>query len=355
MLIPNTFADCSPSVGRPSGPAVTTPADHRRVHDLLAQAALHYRRSLAGAPGALAYLKARGVGYVMAQRFELGYACSAWRDLGEVLGGYGKDEIAASGLVVPHPGGRRAGGFDRFRDRLMFPIRDLGGQVAGFGARAVGDRGPGMVKYINSPEGPCFRKRELLYGLHEAQHAIRQHGFAVVMEGYLDVLLSVQAGLEVAVGSLGTALSVHQVQSLLALAPRLVFCFDADEAGRLAARRALHLAAPFASGGRRFAFAMLPPGQDPASLLQSEGPAALWRSVRQAVAFDVFAAQCAGDGCDLTIAEGRARCAAQLGQVWRLMPPSPARDMLVWRCAVLLSQSEAVVRQMWLRLRSAQG
>jgi len=335
----------APDARAASGPRLNPDA----VHQLLAKAALHYRLALQGAPAAQAYLQRRGVGYAVAQRFEIGYARRAWRDLGPILHGFRQDEVQASGLVIQHRNGRAEWGFDRFRDRLIFPIRHRDGQVAGFGARTLDERDATQAKYVNSPEGPCFRKRELLYGLHEAQEAIRRRGFAVVMEGYLDVLLSVQAGLDAAVGSLGTCVTPGQIEQLLALAPRVVFCFDADEAGRRAAQRALQVVAPLTSTARTFEFAVLPPGHDPASLLQAAGSQAMVGAMRQAAPFEVFATQCALEGCDLAIAEGRARCAARLGETWRLMAPSAVRAQLVSICSALLSQPDEAVLRLWSR------
>lgn len=350
MTTMNLARGSTPRPAAPAGRARPGPQPNPDpVHQLLAKAALHYRQALQGAAAAQAYLHRRGVGYAVAQRFEIGYARRAWRDLGPILHGFRQDEVQASGLVIQHRDGRAEWGFDRFRDRLIFPIRRRDGQVAGFGARTLDDRDATQAKYTNSPEGPCFRKRELLYGLHEAQEAIRRRGFAVVMEGYLDVLLSVQAGLDVAVGSLGTCVTASQVEQLLDLAPRVVFCFDADEAGRRAAQRALHVVAPLAHAARTFEFAVLPSGHDPASLLQAVGLQAMVGAMRQATPFEVFATQCALEGCDLAIAEGRARCAAQLGQTWRLMAPSAVRAQLVSICSALLSQPEEAVIRLWRR------
>lgn len=331
--------------------AATSGRDPASVHDLLARVALHYRQALAGAPAAAAYLRARGVGYPVAQRYEVGYAGPAWRGLGALLAGCPAELVRASGLVVSSREQRMAG-FDRFRDRLMFPIRAPGGQVVGFGGRRLGeaDAACDRAKYLNSPEGPVFHKGALLYGLHEASQAIVRRGCSVVMEGYLDVLLSVQAGLEVAVGSLGTAVSAEQVALLLPLAPRVVFCFDGDAAGRRAAARALQVVAPLAGPGAMFGFALLPAPHDPASLVQAEGAAGLARVIDAALPFGDFAVACAAQGCDLTIAEGRARAAALLGRTWGVMRPGAARDGLVVACAALLGVSERLVEQLWRRV-----
>jgi DNA primase len=287
------------------------------------------------------------VGYAVAQRYEIGYARDAWRGLDEVLQGHDPDDVAASGLVVQDVDGQGRSGFDRFRDRLMFPIRSVDGWVTGFGGRTLASD-DGRVKYINSPEGPVFKKRELVYGLCEAQHDIVRRGYSVVMEGYLDVLLSVQAGLDVAVGSLGTAVSVAQLDQLLQLAPKVVFCFDGDEAGRQAARRALAVVAPLSTDGHRFEFVLLPSAHDPASLVLQQGGAALERMIATASPMDVFGMQCAMDGCDLSEPEGRARCAAALGRTWGLLPPACSwRQSLVTMCASLLGQPPDVVRHLW--------
>jgi DNA primase len=340
---PGAASACARHAGR--RPALAS--DGIPVHRLLIRAALHYRRALAASPSASAYLQGRGVGYAVAQRYEIGYARDAWRDLDEVLQGHDPDDVAASGLLVQDVDGQGRSGFDRFRDRLMFPIRSVDGWVAGFGGRTLASDDC-RVKYINSPEGPVFKKRELVYGLYEAQHDIVRRGYSVVMEGYLDVLLSVHAGLDVAVGSLGTAVSVAQVEQLLRLAPKVVFCFDGDEAGRQAARRALAVVAPLSTEDHRFEFVLLPSAHDPASLVLQQGGAALERMIATALPLDVFAMQCAMDGCDLSEPEGRARCAAALGRTWRLLPPACSlRQASVTMCASLLGQPADVVRHLW--------
>jgi DNA primase len=176
------------------------------VHDLLRDAARHFWRNLGASSQAQAYLGARGIQPATARRYGLGFAQPAWRDLGEVLQRYDDATALASGLLVCGGGGvhaPKAHRFDRFRNRLLFPIRDLAGKVVGFGGRFLGDEGGpkgAHAKYLNSPESEVFRKRELLYGLYEAQQAILESGEAVVVEGYVDVLSAQQAWGRGAVG-----------------------------------------------------------------------------------------------------------------------------------------------------------
>ncbi len=175
------------------------------VHSLLADAAAHYQRSLRSSRAAVAYLNSRGISGRIASRFGVGYAPTAWAGLAPVLFDYDASTVQASGLQVSKPG-PTSRPFDRFRDRIMFPVRDLSGAVTGFGGRVLKDV-PDSVqpKYLNSPEGPCFQKRDLLYGLFEAQDAIRQEGVAFVVEGFLDVLSMSQAGILPTVATMGSA------------------------------------------------------------------------------------------------------------------------------------------------------
>ena len=341
-----------------------------QVHGLHADAAAHWASALRASPRAVQYLNARGIGGAIAARFGLGCARAAWRDLGGVLERHGEDAVAASGLVAHGSGDATAkcsSGFDRFRDRIMFPIRSRDGQIAGFGGRliepdgAASTRGSGAKagrqmtprgfeppKYLNSPEGIAFDKGRLLYGLFEAEAAIKAQGLAVVVEGYFDVVSLAQAGFEVAVATLGTACRREQLVELLTASARMVFCFDGDAAGRAAAARALLAALPFATDARSFGFVFLPEGHDPDSFVRVHGVQAFRAMVDGAIPLDGFLVEHAGQGCDLGCAEGKARCAAQARGLWRELAQGEAREALLDHCAAMLGFRRAELLAMWV-------
>lgn len=209
--------------------------------DHLTQAASFYRGQLRAAHRAVAYLKARGLRGDIAARYGLGYAPAGFQALREAFPNYNDRALEKAGLVAVNDGGRR---YDRFRDRIMFPILDDAGSVIGFGGRVLEGDGP---KYLNSPETEVFQKGRVLFGLTQAAEAIAATGTAYVVEGYLDVVSLAQHGVQNAVATLGTATTGQHVERLLGLAKRVIFCFDGDDAGRRAAVRALDVCLP---GGR---------------------------------------------------------------------------------------------------------
>jgi DNA primase len=318
-----------------------------RIHALLADAARHYRAGL-GTPRGARYLADRGISESTAERYGLGYAGRTWQGLAEVIDPWDCDTIVASGLLARSGDVEPARRFDRFRDRVMFPIRTLDGQVAGFGGRLVVAQ-EGQPKYLNSPESPVFKKRELLYGLHEAKDAIVAAGFAVVVEGFVDVLQVAQAGFKAVVGSLGTACNREQLEGLLDLVPRITFCFDGDAAGQRAAERALEAVAPLVSDARQVRFAFLPEGHDPDSFVRRFGLEAFQEVLEQAIPLAQFAIQCVSRDCDLRFAEGRAKCAQRAKPLWRALPEGRAKFVLQTYCEQLMDIPSAKLIQHWLR------
>jgi DNA primase len=232
--------------------------------DVLARAADFYRGQLKDSPLAIDYLKRRGITGQTAARFALGYAPDAWQPLRTAFDNYDDPQMVEAGLVISDEGKR----YDRFRGRVMFPIRNARGQVVGFGARTLD---VGEPKYLNSPETPVFRKGHELYGLHEARDAIRKRGRAIVAEGYMDVIRLAQAGFDESVAALGTAVTSTHVSALFKAADHVIFAFDGDAAGRKAARRALEAALPVIADTKRASFVSLPEGQDPDSLIGEQG------------------------------------------------------------------------------------
>lgn len=244
--------------------------DNASLYEALARAECHFREQLRQSERAIAYLKSRELSGKIAQRFGIGFAPDAWDGLQKALAS-GADALAPecllkAGLTAPREQG---GSYDRFRNRIMFPIRDTQGRVIGFGGRLLGDgQGP---KYLNSPETPVFRKSEELYGLFEARKETRSLTRILVTEGYMDVVALVQGGMPNAVATLGTASSESHFRKLYRHAEEVVCCFDGDPAGRRAAWRALENALPALTEGRRLKFMFLPEGEDPDSLVRGRG------------------------------------------------------------------------------------
>ncbi len=251
------------------------------LYPLLDAAAGFYRQALKSHPArqaAVDYLKGRGLSGVIARDFGLGFAPPGWDNLMKHLGGDTLQQKAMidAGLLIDNPEtGKR---YDRFRDRVMFPIRDSRGRVIAFGGRVLGDDKP---KYLNSPETPVFHKGQELYGLYEARQHHRDLDEVMVVEGYMDVIALAQQGLRNAVATLGTATSEEHIKRLFRLVPNILFCFDGDQAGRKAAWRALEACLPSLQDGRRVRFLFLPEGEDPDSLVRQEGAEAFRARISQ--------------------------------------------------------------------------
>jgi len=283
--------------------------------DVLEKAGAAYRKHLKASPKAIQYFKGRGVSGEIAKQFGLGYAPEGWRTLASVFPNYDDPLLAESGLVIVNDeDGKR---YDRFRDRVMFPIRNVKGECIGFGGRVLGE---GTPKYLNSPETPVFSKGRELYGLWEARDALREHGYVLVTEGYMDVVALAQLGFPNAVATLGTACTTDHVQKLFRFTDSVVFSFDGDAAGRRAARKALDGALPYATDVRTVKFLFLPPEHDPDSYIREYGREAFARYVQQAVPLSTFLVEVAAEGCDLATAEGRSRLLSNAGPLWKLMP-----------------------------------
>jgi DNA primase len=228
-------------------------------------AARFYRTQLKDAPRAIEYLKGRGLTGAIAAKFGVGYAPEGWQSLAAAFPEYDDPGLETAGLVIAGDGGKR---YDRFRDRIMFPIHDTRGQVIAFGGRVLGD---GEPKYLNSPETPLFSKGRELYGLFLARNAIRDAGKVIVVEGYMDVVALAQHGVENVVATLGTATTPIHVHKLFRLTDTIVFCFDGDNAGRKAAWRALENTLPVLADGKNAVFLFLPEGEDPDDFVRKRG------------------------------------------------------------------------------------
>ena len=307
------------------------------LSEVLGKAAHFYRGQLKATPRAVDYLKKRGLTGAVAARFGLGFAPPGWRTLAGVFPAYDDPLLEEAGLVRQRDGGDEGqahrtpqdadhGRYDWFRDRVMFPIRAVGGEVIGFGGRVLDDSKP---KYINSPETPVFSKGRELYGLFEARQALRDKGYALVVEGYMDVVALAQSGFPNAVATLGTACTADHVQKLFRFTDAVVFSFDGDAAGRRAAGRALEASLPHASDLRTVKFLFLPTEHDPDSYVRELGAAAFEQQVNSAVPLSRQLVEQAGDGADLATAEGRARMLAQAKPLWAALPDGALKRQLL--------------------------
>lgn len=316
--------------------------------DVLEKAAKAYQKDLKASPRAVDYLKRRGLTGQIAKTFGLGYAPEGWRHLAGVFPDYTEPLLVESGLVIEHEDEKDAAGdskrYDRFRDRIMFPIRNVKGECIGFGGRVL-DKGE--PKYLNSPETPVFSKGRELYGLFEARTAIRQHGYALVTEGYMDVVALAQLGFANAVATLGTACTPDHVQKLFRFTDAVVFSFDGDAAGRRAARKALDAALPLATDTRSVKFLFLPAEHDPDSYIRAHGEAAFSRCVKEALPLSRFLLEVAATDCDRDSAEGRARLAAQARPLWVALPEGALKRQLLDDLAHAVGIGSADLAELW--------
>ncbi|MDR0634218.1 MAG: DNA primase [Azoarcus sp.] len=275
---------------------------HERLVELMSTAAKFYRETLGRSPEAVAYLKRRGLSDAVAERFGIGFAPDGPLPLQRIFPDYRDNKLlSTAGMVIDNEQGRR---YDRFRHRIMFPIHDRRGRIIAFGGRILDS---GEPKYLNSPETPLFEKGRELYGLFLAQKAIREAGFALVVEGYMDVVALAQFGMENAVATLGTATTPHHIQALLRQTDRIVFCFDGDAAGRRAAWRALENALEALRDDVTLSFLFLPPEHDPDTFIREKGVDALREAAAHAAPLARFLLDSLGQDCDTASAEGRAR------------------------------------------------
>ncbi len=303
-------------------------AEQRRqqatLADVLERAARAWQQRLRESPRAIAYFKGRGVSGQIAKRYGLGYAPEGWHGLASVFAQYDDPLLVEAGLVLVHEeDGRR---YDRFRDRVMFPIRNVRGECIAFGGRVLGDDKP---KYLNSPETPVFHKGQELYGLYEARTAMRAMGYALVTEGYMDVVALAQRGFANAVATLGTACTPEHVHKLFRFTDAVVFSFDGDAAGRRAAHKALTAALPYASDTRSVKFLFLPPEHDPDSFIREHGSEGFTREVEAAVPLSRFLLEAASEDCDLGTAEGRARMLSNAREPWNALPAGALRHQIL--------------------------
>ena len=298
--------------------------------DVMLQAHKYYRDELKKSPRAIDYLKKRGLTGEIAARFGIGYAPEGWQNLRTVFAEYdnaGFQTLIKDGLVIENEQKRR---YDRFRDRIMFPILDQKGQVIAFGGRILDQ---GEPKYLNSPETPLFEKGREVFGLPQAREACRQTDTVIVVEGYMDVVALAQHGIGNAVATLGTATTTTHIRKLLRMVDRVVFCFDGDAAGRKAAWRALENGLEALAEQKVLAFAFLPPEHDPDSYVRDLGKEAFQAAIDRATPLSEFMLQTLCSHVDLTSAEGRAKLLAEAKPYLQKIPTPMLRLQLVKQLA----------------------
>jgi len=273
-------------------------------------------RTHQGAKVAVDYLKGRGLSGKIAAQFGVGYAPPGWDNLLKVAGGNDQKNrlLDESGMIIVKPEEKKQ--YDRFRHRIMFPIRDQRGRTLGFGGRVLDDSTP---KYLNSPETPVFHKGRELYGLYEARQTLKEIPCLIMVEGYMDVIALAQYGIANAVATLGTALTENHLQKLFRYTSEIVFCFDGDSAGRRAAARSLEIALPEMRDGVSAKFLFLPDGEDPDSMVRQLGTEAFLEQVEKSQPLSEFLFEQLSDGIDSSTADGKARlskiCAPQINRI----------------------------------------
>ncbi len=307
------------------------------LYGILREADQIYRNALRQNSAAIDYLRQRGIDGATAGRFAMGFAPDAWDTILRTLG-TSEARIAQlrdAGLVIRNEQGHQ---YDRFRDRIMFPIRDPRGRVIGFGGRVLG---AGEPKYLNSPETPVFHKGQALYGLYEARQTPGRAAEILVVEGYLDVASLAQHGVEPAVATLGTATTAEHIRRLTRLTDRVIFCFDGDRAGRAAAWRALETILPHAGGTVEVKFLLPPQGQDPDSLVREQGAEAFRALLATAKPLSEFLLEELQSKVDLASTDGRSRLTALVQPLLTRLPVGVYRELLLERLAELVGLTPA--------------
>lgn len=295
------------------------------LFDLMSKIERFWQQGLRENQTAVDYLKDRGIDGTTAKRFGLGYAAEGWSIVLDKFGTTTEsiERLLATGLIIRKDNG---GHYDRFRDRITFPIRDIRGRCIGFGGRAMGD---GEPKYLNSPETVLFHKGRELYGLYEARQALRQIDRFVVVEGYMDVIALARHGIDFSVATLGTATTSDHLNRLFRLTENIDFCFDGDRAGKQAAWRALETALPDIREGRQVRFVFLPEGHDPDSFVNEHGSGAFMEALDGGIALsDNLISELALQVDEATV-DGRARLAELAKPLIAKIPPGVYRELLI--------------------------
>ncbi|MBU3673296.1 MAG: DNA primase, partial [Sinobacteraceae bacterium] len=341
-------------------PRDTRPDDGRSREDadlavLMARVANHWAQQLSGNRRAADYVARRGLSPETLQKFGIGYAAQSWNEVLQRFGAQPQDRQAllAAGLVIERDASAGAGAdklYDRFRDRIMFPIRDARGRVIAFGGRIIDQ---GEPKYLNSPETSLFHKGRELYGLYEVRQSRQTLRRLMVVEGYMDVVRLHQAGIEYAVATLGTATTPEHLKRAFRLVNEIVFAFDGDRAGRAAAWRALNNALPEVREGRQLRFLFLPEGHDPDTLVGAEGKQAFEQRLEGALPLSEYLVQEITAQADLAHADGRARFAEIARPLVAKIPEGVYRELLIERLAEAIRLPSGRLKELWTAANTA--
>lgn len=321
---------------------------NRNVYAMLEQSAHYYQQQLKQHPkrdSAVNYLKERGLTGQICKEFGIGFAPPGWDNLQVKLGLSEADRelLLEGGMLIVNEENRST--YDRFRNRIMFPILDVRGRTIGFGGRVLNteEKGP---KYLNSPETSVFHKGQELYGLYYARRQAGQIERLVVVEGYMDVIALAQFGLRNAVATLGTACGEEHLKLAFRYTSEVVFCFDGDNAGRKAARRALENALPAMSDGRQVKFLFLPEGQDPDTLVRQIGPERFNAQMQNALALEEFFFDAVAEGLDVRTMEGRAAMSKRAAPLLHRLPAGVYRELMFDFLAKRTGLSQQVLREL---------
>jgi DNA primase len=320
-------------------------AEHNMIYTVLSEATAFYEQQLRQhnlTNPAVKYLKDRGLTGITAKNFRLGFAPPGWDNL---LNSIAKDNTqrdvgVKAGIFINKEGNKF---YDRFRNRVMFPIRDRRGKVIGFGARIIG-KANDEPKYLNSPETPVFNKSRELYGFFEAKQAIQKQQFVLVVEGYMDVVAVSQAGINNVVATLGTACTEQHIQYLFKVVPEVVFCFDGDTAGKKAAWRALELCLPVLDDQHRVKFLLLPSGEDPDSFVRKNGAAALELLIKKAISLPDYLFDAYAKRYDLAQIDDRVQFANKMKEYVSKLPEGMLKTMLFDRLARIIDVDPRMFR-----------
>jgi len=328
-------------VPREQGNFESQQEDKTPIYDVLEKAAISYASELKTSQRAIDYLKQRGLSGEVAKTFQMGYAPDSWDFILAQHGTSDANKAAClkAGLSIEKNPQKH---YDRFRDRIMFPIRDRRGRVIGFGGRIL-DKGE--PKYLNSPETPVFHKGEELYGLYEARQAVKDLQRIIIVEGYMDVVALAQHGIPYAVATLGTATSREQISKLFRIVPELIFCYDGDAAGKKAAWRALENSLPILRDGVQARFLFLPDGEDPDTLVRQEGQQAFELRLDHATPLSDFMLNHLAEPLDLTSPDGKARLSEQAKPLIGKIADGVFKDLLLGQLSEMIGLSSAALRQ----------
>ena len=319
------------------------------LYDVMGRVAGFYVEMLSRDQRAQQYVARRGLDRETVEKFGIGYAPSSWNDVLRRFGGTedSRRTLSELGLIIERERGQIREGerhYDRFRDRIMFPIRDGRGRIIAFGGRILDQ---GEPKYLNSPETVLFHKGRELYGLYEARRSRTHLQRLLIVEGYMDAVRLHQYGINYAVATLGTATTPEHLKRIFRIVNEVVFAFDGDRAGRAAAWRALQHALPEARQGREVRFLFLPDGHDPDSLVGEEGPEAFERRLDATLPLSEYLIRELSEQSDLTHADGRARFSENARPLWGKLPEGVYRELMLARIAEVVGIAPQRLQQLW--------